>query len=86
VGGSKHAQITCAGLRNDQMVVVVSDAGDGNHGQVGPLRVTPFRLPDSCRNGYQSEMNLLIALSRYDIESKMPAYKGVSVRIVPVSA
>ena len=79
-------EIERAGLHNDQMVCLVSDVGDGVHRQVGPLKVVPFKLPDGCLGGYYPEMNPLIALSRYDLDSKTPAYKGVPVRIVPSSA
>ena len=71
-----------AGLHEGQMVSLVSDAGDGIHRQVGPLKVTPFRLPDGCIGSYYPEMNPLIPLSHHDLQSKTPAAKGVPVRII----
>ena len=44
------------------MVSLVSDAGDGIHREVGPLKVTPFKLPDGCVASYYPEMNPLMAL------------------------
>jgi len=69
------------GLRDGQMVWLESDAGDGIHREVGPLKVTPFRLPDGCLGGYYPEMNPLIALTHHDRQSKTPANKSVPVRI-----
>ena len=73
-----------AGLREGQMVSLVGDTPDGVHRQVGPLKVTPFRLPDGCLGAYYPEMNPLIALSHHDLHSKTPASKGVPVRILAV--
>jgi molybdopterin-dependent oxidoreductase alpha subunit len=70
-----------AGLKEGQMVSLVSDADDGVHREVGPLKVTPFRLPDGCIGSYYPEMNPLIALTHHDEESKTPANKSVPVRI-----
>ena len=63
------------------MVSLVSDAEDGVAREVGPLKVTPFKLPDGCLGGYYPEMNPLIALSHHDERSKTPASKSVPVRI-----
>ena len=63
------------------MVSLVSDAEDGVHREVGPLKITPFNLPDGCIASYYPEMNPLIALSHHDQESKTPAGKSVPVRI-----
>ena len=74
-------EIERAGLSGGQMVSLVSDAGDGVHREVGPLKVIPFRLPDGCLAAYYPEMNPLIPLSHHDVESKTPAAKSVPVRI-----
>ena len=74
-------EIARAGLAAGQMVSLVSDAADGIHRAAGPIKVTPFDLPDGCIAGYYPEMNPLIALSHHDKESKTPAAKGVPVRI-----
>ena len=73
--------IARAGLASGQMVSLVSDADDGVHRQVGPLKITPFNLPDGCLGSYYPEMNPLIALSHHDEKSKTPANKSVPVRI-----
>ena len=75
-------EIERAGLREGQVVALVSDAGDHVHREVGLLKVTPFNLPDGCVAGYYPEMNPLVPLAHHDIESKTPAAKGVPVRIV----
>ena len=73
--------IARAGLADGQMVSLVSDADDGVHRQVGPLKIIPFNLPDGCVGSYYPEMNPLIALSHHDEKSKTPANKSVPVRI-----
>ena len=70
-----------AGLADGQMVWLVSDADDGVHREVGPLKVTPFGLPKGCVGSYYPEMNPLIALAHHDEQSKTPASKSVPVRI-----
>jgi molybdopterin-dependent oxidoreductase alpha subunit len=70
-----------AGLASGQMVSLVSDAEDGVHRHVGPLKIIPFDLPDGCLGAYYPEMNPLIALSHHDEKSKTPANKSVPVRI-----
>ncbi|MBB5984426.1 FdhF/YdeP family oxidoreductase [Sphingobium lignivorans] len=74
-------EIARAGLETGQVVALVSDAGDGEHREVGGLVVTPFSLPDGCVAAYYPEMNPLIALSHHDQLSKTPASKSVPVRI-----
>jgi molybdopterin-dependent oxidoreductase alpha subunit len=74
-------EIERAGLKEGQMVSLISDAEDGVHREVGPLKVIPFNLPDGCVASYYPEMNPLIALSHHDQESKTPAGKSVPVRI-----
>ena len=75
------AEIERAGLAEGQMVSLVGDTDDGVQREAGPLKVTPFDLPDGCIGSYYPEMNPLIALSHHDRESKTPASKAVPVRI-----
>jgi molybdopterin-dependent oxidoreductase alpha subunit len=75
------AEIERAGLRDGQKVTLVSDAGDGIDREVGPLTITPFKLPDGCVGSYYPEMNPLVPLSHHDEQSKTPASKSVPVRI-----
>jgi molybdopterin-dependent oxidoreductase alpha subunit len=74
-------EIARAGLVEGQMVSLVGDAGDDVHREVGPLKVTPFRLPDGCLGAYYPEANPLVALANHDTKSKTPGYKSVPVRI-----
>jgi molybdopterin-dependent oxidoreductase alpha subunit len=75
-------EIARAGLKEGQVVGLVSDAGDGVHREVGGLTVTPFLLPDGCIGSYYPEMNPLMPLWWHDEESKTPAAKAIPVRIV----
>ncbi|QLH69594.1 FdhF/YdeP family oxidoreductase [Rhodopseudomonas palustris] len=70
-----------AGLSEGQEVWLEGDAGDGVHREAGPLRVTPFRLPDGCLGAYYPEMNSLMPVWHHDDPSKTPAAKSVPVRI-----
>lgn len=70
-----------AGLSEGQEVWLEGDAGDGVHREAGPLRVTPFRLPDGCLGAYYPEMNSLMPVWHHDGPSKTPAAKSVPVRI-----
>lgn len=74
-------EIQRAGLSEGQMVELVSDADDGVERRVGPLKVTPYKLPDGCLAAYYPEMNPLMALANHDIQSQTPAGKSVPVRI-----
>ncbi|HEY3777249.1 MAG TPA: FdhF/YdeP family oxidoreductase [Rhizomicrobium sp.] len=73
--------IARAGLREGQVVSLISDAEDDVHREVGGLSVTPFSLPDGCVGAYYPEMNPLVPLWYHDKQSKTPAAKGVPVRI-----
>jgi molybdopterin-dependent oxidoreductase alpha subunit len=70
-----------AGLSEGQLVSLESDADDGVMRTAGPLKVTPFSLPDGCIGAYYPEMNALISLSHHEKLSKTPAAKCVPVRI-----
>ena len=76
------AEIQKAGLREAQVVGLLSDAEDGQERYVGGLTVTPFDLPEGCIGGYYPELNPLIPLSHHDQQSKTPASKAVPVKIV----
>ena len=71
------------GLRDGQMVKLVSDAEDGVLREVAGLRVVTFDIPRGCVGGYYPECNPLIPLSHYAMFSKTPAAKSVPVRITP---
>jgi molybdopterin-dependent oxidoreductase alpha subunit len=70
------------GLRDGQMVKLVSDAGDGIVREVAGLRVVAFDIPPGCVGGYYPECNPLIPLSHHAKFSKTPAAKSVPVRVV----
>lgn len=70
--GASPEGIGRTGLREGQMISLVSDADNGIHREVGLLRATPLRLP---------EMDPLIPLAHHDIHSKTPAVKSVPLRI-----
>jgi len=71
------------GLRDGQMVKLVSDAGDGMQREVAGLRLVAFDIPHGCVGGYYPECNPLIPLSHHAMYSKTPAAKSVPVRVTP---
>ena len=79
------ADIARAGLHQNQVVSLCSDAGDGIEREVHGLVVTPFSLPDGCIGGYYPEMNPLMPVTHHDEHSKTPAAKSVPVRIRPTA-
>jgi len=74
------------GLREGQVVKLVSDAGDGIAREVGGLSVVAFDLPRGCLGGYYPECNPLIPLSHHTLFSMLPAAKSVPVRILAEAA
>jgi molybdopterin-dependent oxidoreductase alpha subunit len=74
------------GLREGQVVKLVSDAGDGIAREVGGLSVVAFDLPRGCIGGYYPECNPLIPLTHHTLFSMLPAAKSVPVRIVAEAA
>lgn len=76
------ADIAQAGLREGQVVKLVSDAGDGIAREVAGLRVVAFDIPRGCIGGYYPECNPLIPLTHHTLFSQLPAAKSVPVRIV----
>ena len=75
-------EMALAGLKEGQIVSLVSDAGDGVGRRVRGLKVLPFSLPRGCIAGYYPELNPLVPLAHHDKRSKTPASKAVPVRIV----
>jgi molybdopterin-dependent oxidoreductase alpha subunit len=73
--------IARAGLREGQVVTLVSDADDGKERLRPGVTVTPFDLPDGCIATYYPEANPLLPLSHHDGPSKTPAAKAIPVRI-----
>jgi molybdopterin-dependent oxidoreductase alpha subunit len=73
--------IARAGLREGQIVTLVSDAEDGKERVRSGVAVTPFDLPDGCIATYYPEANPLMPLSHHDGPSKTPAAKAIPVRI-----
>ena len=71
------------GIRDVQVVSLVSNADDGVCREVSGLKVVPYTLPDGCVASYYLECNPLVPLAHHDLESKTPAAKAVPVRIVP---
>jgi anaerobic selenocysteine-containing dehydrogenase len=74
--------IVDAGLREGQMVRMITDIDDGIDRQLGGLKLTGYRLPRGTIASYYPECNVLVPIGLHDDLSKTPASKSVPVRIV----
>jgi molybdopterin-dependent oxidoreductase alpha subunit len=75
-------------LAEGDKVQVSTAVDDGVHREVGPLRVTPYDIPQGCCAGYYPECNALIPLWHHAEKSKVPAAKSIPVtlrRVIAVS-
>lgn len=75
------ADMLSSGLREGEVVALVTQSTDGASREVSGLTVTPYDLPRGCLAGYFPELNPLIPLGHHEKLSKTPAAKGVPVRI-----
>jgi anaerobic selenocysteine-containing dehydrogenase len=77
-----EADIAAAGLKENQIVALESDAGDGITRRLEGLIVTPYSIPRGCLGAYYPEANVLMPVEHFAEESHVPAAKSVPVRIV----
>jgi len=68
------------GLREGQVVTLVSDADDGVERRRPGYIVTPYSIPRGCIGAYYPECNVLIPVDHCAEESHVPAAKSVPVR------
>jgi molybdopterin-dependent oxidoreductase alpha subunit len=69
-------------LRPEEMVSLVTAAGDGVHRQVDGFIVRPYEIPEGCVGGYYPECNPLVPLWHHEEKAKVPATKSIPVRII----
>jgi anaerobic selenocysteine-containing dehydrogenase len=77
------------GLAEGECVNLVTDvavAQDGKHRQVDGFIVHAYNIPEGCLGGYFPECNPLVPVSHHAEGSKVPAVKGVPVRVQKTSA
>jgi molybdopterin-dependent oxidoreductase alpha subunit len=74
------------GLAEGDKIEAVTVVHDGVHRAVGPLRVTPYDIPEGCCAGYYPECNALLPLWHHAERSKVPAAKSIPVRLRKVIA
>ncbi|MEG3087636.1 FdhF/YdeP family oxidoreductase [Sphingomonas sp. PB4P5] len=77
-----EADIAAAGLKENQIVALESDAGDGIVRRRDGLIVTPYSIPRGCLGAYYPECNVLMPVEHFAEESHVPAAKSVPVKIV----
>jgi molybdopterin-dependent oxidoreductase alpha subunit len=74
------------GLAEGDKIEAVTVVHDGVHRSVGPLRVTPYNIPEGCCAGYYPECNALLPVWHHAERSKVPAAKSIPVRLRKVIA
>ena len=67
---------------NISLVTDAAAANDGVHRQVDGLIVRAYNIPEGCVGAYYPECNPLVPMSHHADGSKVPAYKGVPVRVL----
>jgi molybdopterin-dependent oxidoreductase alpha subunit len=71
------------GLEEGSRVTLLSDAHDNVDRRLEGLQVVPYNIPRHSIAGYYPECNVLIPLSHYAEEAKVPAAKSIPVRVIP---
>jgi molybdopterin-dependent oxidoreductase alpha subunit len=69
-------------LKPEQMVSLVTAAGDHIHRQVDGFIVRPYDIPEGCIAAYYPECNPLVPLWHHEERAKVPATKSIPVRVV----
>lgn len=80
------ADVAELGLKDGDIVTLVTAIDDGIDRRVGGLRVTTYDIPKGMIAAYFPEANPLIPLSHHDMKAHTPAYKATPVRIVQSGA
>ncbi|GGJ83479.1 FdhF/YdeP family oxidoreductase [Pseudomonas matsuisoli] len=68
-------------LNEGDLVQACTAANDGIHREVGPLRVTPYDIPEGCCAGYYPELNPLVPLWHHAEKAKVPAAKSIPITL-----
>jgi molybdopterin-dependent oxidoreductase alpha subunit len=68
------------------LITAAAAAKDGVHRQIDGLIVHAYNIPEGCLGAYYPECNPLIPVSHHAEGSKVPASKGVPVRVLPNAA
>jgi molybdopterin-dependent oxidoreductase alpha subunit len=87
IHGTRHVlmmndeDIARLGFADGQMVRATTASTDGAPREVGGLRIVRYDIPRGCAAGYFPELNPLVPLWHHAVESKVPAYKAVPIRL-----
>jgi molybdopterin-dependent oxidoreductase alpha subunit len=76
------ADISELGLKEGDRVTLETEAHDNVNRRLPDLQVVPYDIPRHSIGGYYPECNVLIPLSHYAEEAKVPAAKSVPVRVL----
>lgn len=81
---SPRRVIAAAGLTDDQIVALESNAGNVVTWRREGI-VTPHDIPRGCLGAYYSESNVLMPTDHHAEKRHVPAAKSAPVRIAPIS-
>ncbi|WP_347339739.1 molybdopterin dinucleotide binding domain-containing protein [Bradyrhizobium rifense] len=76
------ADIAKLGLTDGDAIGLATEAADGVRREKHGLMVYSYDIPQGCIGAYYPECNVLIPLSHHAEQSKVPAGKSVSARII----
>ncbi|MES1152937.1 MAG: FdhF/YdeP family oxidoreductase, partial [Dongia sp.] len=76
------ADISELGLEAGETITLETEAHDNVHRRLSGLQVVPYDIPRHSIAGYYPECNVLIPLSHYAEEAKVPAAKSIPVRVI----
>jgi molybdopterin-dependent oxidoreductase alpha subunit len=75
------ADIERLGFEDGALVCATTAATDGAPREVGDLRIVRYDIPQGCAAGYFPELNPLVPLWHHAVESQVPAYKAIPIRL-----
>lgn len=87
IHGTRHVlmmndeDIARLGFADGQMVRATTASTDGGPREVAGLRIVRYDIPRGCAAGYFPELNPLVPLWHRAVESQVPAYKAVPIRL-----
>jgi len=90
IHGTRHVlmmneeDIARLGFADGQQVRATTASTDGAPREVGGLRIVRYDIPRGCAAGYFPELNPLVPLWHRAVESQVPAYKAVPIRLSPM--
>ncbi|MGW3631249.1 FdhF/YdeP family oxidoreductase [Streptomyces sp. NPDC005122] len=78
-----RADMRARHIKDGSLVDITATAKDGTRRTLRQYHALPYDVPRSCAAGYMPEMNALIGVSDYSVQSDQPLMKSLKVTISP---